>query len=84
MLSEDEPILVAAVTFFYLSGSGCLEIRDHWDYPRWVVDCGEPGEVDEYCVLAHGSVGGYVCPQGDCGPVPVQGGTWGMIKSLYR
>ena len=84
MLSEDEPVLVAVVTFFYLGGSGCLEIRDHEEYPRWVVDCSEPGEVDQYCVLAHGSIGGSPCPDGGCQPAPVQGETWGTIKSLYR
>ncbi len=84
MLSEDEPVLVAVVTIFYLGGAGCLEIRDHMEYPRWVVDCSEPGEVDQYCVLAHGSIGGYPCPVGDCQPVPVEGETWGTIKSLYR
>ncbi len=84
MLSEDEPILVAVMAFFYLGGSACLEIRDHLEYPRWVVDCGEPGEVDQYCVLAHGSIGGAACPDGDCSPVPVESETWGTIKSLYR
>lgn len=84
MLEESEPIAAAVVTFFYLGGSGCLQILDHADYPRWVVDCGQPQEVDQYCVLAHGSIGGLVCPEGDCGAVPVEEGTWGMVKSLYR
>jgi hypothetical protein len=84
MLPEDEPILVAVVTFFYLGGSGCLEIRDHEEYPRQVVDCGNPGETDQYCVLAHGSIGDNACPVGDCGLSPVQAETWGAIKGLYR
>jgi hypothetical protein len=84
MLPEDEPVLVAVVTFLYLGGSGCLEIRDHEEYPRRVVDCSDPGEIDQYCVLAHGGLGGYLCPAGDCGLVPVQAGTWGAIKGLYR
>jgi hypothetical protein len=84
MLSDDEPVLVAVVTFLYLEGSGCLEIRDHEEYPRWVVDCNEPGEVDQYCVMAQGSIGGFACPDGDCLPAPVQSETWGAIKSLYR
>jgi hypothetical protein len=37
-----------------------------------------------YCVLSHVSVGGAECPEGDCGPVPVEGSTWGTIKALYR
>ena len=85
MLSDGEPVLVAVVTIFYLGGSGCLEIRDHEEYPRWVVDCSEPGEVDQYCVLAHGSIGdAYACAEGDCHPAPVERNTWGTIKSLYR
>jgi hypothetical protein len=84
MLAEDEPILVGVVTFFYLGGSGCLEIQDHAEYPRQVVDCSDPGETDQYCVLAHGSIGGFVGPVGDCGLVPVQAETWGAIKGLYR
>ena len=73
------------LSFFYLGGSCCIQLLDHPDYPRWVVDCGEPyGEVDHYCVLAHASVGGAECPEGDCVPVPVEDATWGMIKGLYR
>jgi hypothetical protein len=84
MLAEDEPIAAAVVSFFYLGGSGCLQILDHQDYPRWVVDCAQPAEVDQYCVLAHGSIGGVTCPEGDCGAVPVEEATWGAVKSLYR
>jgi len=79
-----DPALVGRVSFFYLGGSCCLEILDHPDYPRWVVDCSEPGEIDAYCVLAHASIGGADCPAGDCESVPVESETWGTIKSLYR
>jgi hypothetical protein len=73
------------LSLFYLGGECCIRLLDHPDYPRWVVDCGEPyGEVDQYCVLAHASVGGAECPDGDCASVPVEGTTWGSIKGLYR
>ena len=81
----EEPVLIGRLDFFYLGGSACLEIRDHLEFPRWVVDCAEPvGEVDTYCVLAHGVIGDATCAEGDCVPVPVEEGSWGTIKSLYR
>ncbi len=79
-----DPAIVGYVSVFYVGGPCCLEILDHVEYPRWVFDCSEPGEVDSYCVLAHGSIGGAACPEGDCSSVPVETGTWGTIKSLYR
>ena len=80
----DDVVVVGCIILFYLGGSCCLEILDHLDYPRWIADCRGPAEIDHYCVLAHGSVGGADCPQGDCGQVPVDDSTWGTIKSLYR
>ena len=63
----------------------CLQIQDHPTEPRWVVDCNQPfGEVDYYCVLAHGSIDGGVCPEGDCVTSPVEDATWGGIKALYQ
>ncbi len=83
--SDEEPVLAGFATYFYLGGgSCCLQVLDNLDYPRWIVDCSEPGEVDHYCVLANGSINGGECPDGDCSPVPVHGETWGTIKSLYR
>ena len=85
MTEEEGPILVGYMSYFCLGdGPACLQILDHADYPRWVVDCSDPGEVDYYCVLAHGSINGGVCPEGDCGPTPVGSETWGKVKSLYR
>ncbi len=49
-----------------------------------MVDCSDPGEVDYYCVLANGSIGGAACLDGDCVPVPVELWSWSTIKSLYR
>jgi len=77
-------VCVGYVTLFYLGGECCIELLDHPDYPRWVLDCNDPAEVDFYCVLSHGSVGGGVCPDGDCEINPVEDNTWGGIKALYR
>ena len=79
-----DPLVVCLVTAFYVGGSCCLEILDHPDYVRWVCDCSDPVEVDDYCVFAHGSIGGADCPAGDCGTVPVEDFTWSAVKSLYR
>jgi hypothetical protein len=73
----------ARIDIFYESGSFCIEILDHVSHPRRVEDCDDPAGFDEYCVLAHGRVNGAVCPDGDC-VTPVENGTWGTIKSLYR
>ena len=77
-------VIIGYVPLFYLGGNCCLEILDHVYFPRWVVDCSDPGEVDYYCVLSNGRVGGAECPDGDCVPVPVKSSTWGAMKSLYR
>ncbi len=80
-LSTD-PIAIAAGSLFYLGNPGLINIVDHPDYPRWVVDC-EDG-VDFYC---YESAGGVLMdpPDGElCGPVPVETSTWGGIKALYR
>ena len=80
----DAVVLVASLEMFYISGSCCIEIVDHGAYPRWVVDCLEPQGVDQYCVLANGSIGGSLCPEGDCGQTPEEPSTWGLVKALYR
>ena len=79
-----EPLVIGYVTLFYLGGQCHIEILDHLEYPRWVVDCSDPGEIDEYCVYMNGSIGGASLPQGDCDGTPVQAASWGAIKSLYR
>ena len=85
MTEDDGPVLVGYLSYFYLgNGSACLEILDHVGYPRWVVDCADPGEVDYYCVLANGRINGGACPDGDCTQTPLQDGTWGMVKAMYR
>jgi len=76
-------LCVGYLSLYYLGGACCLEILDHPEYPRWVVDCQEPGEVEYYCVWANGSIGGAACPAGDCA-LPVREKSWGQIKAMFR
>ena len=64
----DDPLAVGYGTYFYLGGDCCIQILDHHDFPRWVVDCQDPGQVDYYCVLSHGEVSSVGCPAGFCPP----------------
>ena len=73
-------VCVGTVALFYLGGACCIELLDHPDYPRWVLDCNDPAQVDFYNVLAYGSVGGAECPP----PTPVEDTTWGSIKAMYQ
>jgi hypothetical protein len=84
-------VVVGSVDMFYLGGSCCVEILDHVDYPRWVVDCNEPGLVDYYCLKYHGLIeDGVTTPECltptefPCEGSPVEDATWGGIKALYR
>jgi hypothetical protein len=79
----DFPVPIGYLSFLYLGTPGDIAIIDHPDYPRWIVDCQEPGQVFEYCVYWNGGVGKEGV-QGDCGVNPVEDTTWGGIKSLYR
>jgi len=82
----EEVVIVGQLSMLpNVAGDICLEIKDYPAFPRWVVDCHQPyGEVDFYCVLAHGTIGGGTCPEGDCPDTPIEEGTWGGIKALYR
>ncbi|MBE9505305.1 MAG: hypothetical protein IMY84_00685 [Chloroflexi bacterium] len=83
-----DPVVVGHGSYFYLGGDCCIEILDHVDYPRWVVDCNDPGLVDLYCLEGHGIVGAGVCVTPLESPCPcdspVEDATWGGIKALYR
>jgi len=81
-----DPIIVGYGTYFYLGGDCTIEVLDHADYPRWVVDCNDPGQVDYYCVAGNGSIGAGVATPGEDCPCdsPVEDATWGGIKALYR
>jgi hypothetical protein len=81
-------VVIGRIDCFYLGGECCFEILDHLDYPRWVVDCNEPGLVDYYCLKYHGILGdGPVCTtltEYPCEGSPVEDTTWGGIKALYQ
>ncbi len=76
----DADVCVAYVSLYYLGGACCIELLDHPDYPRWVLDCNDPAQVDFYQLMAHGSVGGGLCPEIS----PVEDTTWGSIKAMYN
>jgi len=79
-------LCVAKLSLVYNGTPGDIVVLDHPEYPRWVIDCSDPGELDFYCVWMHGGV----CKdalEGDeeCFPVvPVEDATWGSVKALYR
>lgn len=72
--SGGELVNLGYLSFFYLGGDGYIDIVDHPDFPRWVLDCEEPEGVLYYEVGEHGLVGG----------TPVEPATWGSIKAMYR
>ena len=77
---------IGYVQVFYLTGGCTIEVLDHTEYPRWVVDCRAPPERDYYCIWKQGGLG-MAAPEGDpdCeGNTPVEDATWGLIKALYR
>ena len=59
-------VCVGVLHLEYAEGDACIEIMDHPEYPRWVFDCNDPGEVDDYLTTGHGTVGGVTlwCPPG--------------------
>ena len=80
-------VVVGRVDCFYMGGACCFEILDHIDYPRWVVDCDDPGLVDYYCLKYHGTVDDGMCvtdTEFPCEGSPVEDTTWGGIKALYQ
>lgn len=80
------PAAVGRLDMFYLGTPGDIVILDHPDYPRWVVDCQDPGQVFVYCVYSNGGVGKDpdMGPMGDCGGNPVEDASWAGIKALFR
>jgi hypothetical protein len=84
-------VYIGKVEMFYLGGECYLKILDHSDYPRWVVDCQDPGQVQYYCNFAWAGIGQehyYLdewCPSpANCLITPVEDISWGAIKSMYR
>jgi len=76
------PVAVAKLSFTYLGVPGDVTIIDHPLYPRWFVDCSNPGNILIYCVESHGGVGKPPLA-GDCWGNPVENVSWGAIKALY-
>jgi hypothetical protein len=83
---ESQVVYFLRVTVRYLGVPGDVVLADHPLYPRWVVDCGEPGEVDFYCLGTHAGVGkGAPVGEYECyADSPVECTSWGHIKALYR
>jgi hypothetical protein len=85
----DWVVVIGSVDCFYLGGDCCIEILDHAEYPRWVVDCNDPGLIDYYCLKNHGRVQGTGPPtcvttlDWPC-ESPIANSTWGEIKALYQ
>lgn len=69
------PTVIGYLSCFYLGGSCTIRILEHPDYPLWVVDCQDPGQVFFYEAVGEGYVNGGS---------PVEDLSWGAIKSLYR
>ena len=80
------PVSVVARVQAFVIGDGpaCLRILEHDEYGRQVWDCEYPVGSDDWCIVSHGSYNGGDCPEGDCSPVPVERGSWGALKALYR
>jgi len=82
-----DPVIFGTLELFYLGGTGDVMFLDHPEFPRWILDCTLPySEVDYFCVWTHGGIGKDAEPgDAECdGNTPVEGATWGAIKSLYR
>jgi len=80
-------VYIGSLSCFYLGTPGAITIEDHPEYPRWVVDCNEPGELDYYCVWSHGGVNQAppASPDPSClGDTAIEAATWSTIKSLYQ
>jgi hypothetical protein len=79
-------VYFARLDLFYFGGECELQILDHPQYPRWVVDCNST--IRYYGVASYGGVGmePEFIGEGemDCVIVPVEDITWGVIKSMYR
>jgi hypothetical protein len=60
-------VAVAVVHLDYSGGECCIKLEEHTTYPRWVIDCEVPEQVDYYEIGWHGSIGGTCCPTGESG-----------------
>ena len=79
-------VILGYVQIFYLTGGCTIEVTDHGDYPRWIVDCQDPGQVDYYCVWKQGGLG-MTATAGDldcAADTPTEETTWSAIKAMYH
>jgi hypothetical protein len=76
------PVVIGRLDCFYLGGPASICILDHPDFPHWVVDCQDPGQVWLYEETVSGRISGGngICDQA----APVEDVSWGAIKSMYR
>ncbi len=82
-VATEFPVTIGRLSFVYEGIPGYVAIVDLPDYPRWVMNCDDPGEMFEYCVYWNGGVG-RPGVSGDCAVNPVEDVTWGSLKALYR
>lgn len=87
---QSDPLVIGYLRIFILpNASGCIEILEHPEFGRRVLDYDEtPGE-DSWCVLSHGSINSSECPMGDLDCVcpcatPIEAGSWGSVKAMFR
>ena len=77
---------IGRAEYFYLGGACDILILDHANFPRWVVDCQDPGEASPYCVWKHGGIAkDPMSGDENCYPyTAVETKSWGSIKAMYR
>lgn len=85
-----DPVVIGYLRILVLpDASGCLEILEHPQLGRRVLDFDDPPGEDSWCVLSHGSIDSRVCPEGDAEcPCPClthsNQQTWGAVKAMFR
>lgn len=85
---NDPMVYIGRLDLFVIASAYPCEIQilDHPQYPRWVVDCNS--NVHLYGVASHGGVNMEPQSPGEgefyCSEVPVRDVSWGGIKALFR
>lgn len=76
------PVVIGRLDCFYLGGPASICILDHPDYPHWITDCNDPGQLWFYEETVSGRIAGGdgICDQA----APVEDVTWSVIKAMYR
>lgn len=70
-----EITVLGEISGFYLGGDCTFRILEHGEYPRWIVDCEQPGQVWYYEEVHDGQI---------VSTNPAEERTWGSLKALYR